>query len=118
MERLKSSIPSTYPYSGTQTIEATVRLTGSSNFRVAQMAELRRYGLCSHYNVPMASRREILTAIVAALPLAAQTPAPVPTSPTPEQPAAKALADVQQTKQKLAEIQVPMSIEPSFRFVP
>jgi hypothetical protein len=74
--------------------------------------------LCSHYNVRMASRREILTALVSALPLAAQTPAPTPTAAAaPEQPAAKALADVQQTRRKLAEIQVPMNVEPSFRFV-
>jgi hypothetical protein len=73
--------------------------------------------LCSHYNVRMASRREILTALVAALPLAAQTPAPTPTAAAPEQPTAKALADVQQTRQKLAELQVPMNVEPSFRFV-
>ena len=65
------------------------------------------------YNVPMASRREILGALVAALPLAAQT-----TAPAPQDAAAKAQADVQQTRQKLAELKVPMNVEPSFQFVP
>jgi hypothetical protein len=74
----------------------------------------------------MASRREILSgltrrewgALVAAVPLAAQTTVQVPAPTAPADAAAKAIADVQQTKQKLAELQVPMNIEPSFRFVP
>jgi hypothetical protein len=78
------------------------------------------------YNVPMASRREILStltrrewsALLAVAPLAAHSAVQVPTAAAPGQAAAKAVADVQQTKQKLAEIQVPMNIEPSFRFVP
>jgi hypothetical protein len=76
--------------------------------------------------VPMASPREILSgltrrewgALIALVPLAAQTTIPGPAPTSPEQAAAKAVADVQQTKQKLAELQVPMNIEPSFRFVP
>jgi hypothetical protein len=83
--------------------------------------------VCCNYNMPMASRREILSGltrrewgglIVAAVPLAAQTTVQVPAPTAPADAAAKAVADVQQTKQKLAELQVPMNIEPSFRFVP
>jgi hypothetical protein len=74
----------------------------------------------------MASGREMLSgltrrewsALIAVAPLAAQTPAKVPAPAISGQAVAKAIADVQQTKQKLAELQVPMNIEPSFRFVP
>ncbi|HEY1948275.1 MAG TPA: hypothetical protein VGG97_14795 [Bryobacteraceae bacterium] len=76
----------------------------------------------------MASRREILSGLTrrewggliaaAAVPLAAQTTVQVPAPTAPAEVAAKAIADVQQTKQKLAELQVPMNIEPCFRFVP
>jgi hypothetical protein len=75
----------------------------------------------------MASHRDILSGltrrewgglIIAVAPLAAQTAVEVAPPPAPAEAAAKAIADVQQTKQKLAELQVPMNIEPSFRFVP
>jgi hypothetical protein len=56
--------------------------------------------------------------LIATAPLAAQTTVQVAAPAAPAQPASKALADVQQTKQKLTELQVPMNIEPSFRFVP
>jgi len=65
----------------------------------------------------MASRRKILpgltrrewTTLFAASPLLAQTATPPATAP-------KAISDVQQTSQRLAEIEIPMNIEPSFRF--
>jgi hypothetical protein len=50
------------------------------------------------------------TALLAASPLVAQVAA------TPEQKVEKANADVRQVSQRLAEIEVPMNIEPAFRF--
>ncbi len=51
-------------------------------------------------------------------PLLAQTAAQPPaTAATPEQRAQKAKDDVRQVSDKLAAIEVPMNIEPSFRFV-
>jgi len=44
-------------------------------------------------------------------PLLAQTAAPAP-----EQRSGKAKTDVEQVSQKLAAVEVPMNIEPSFRF--
>ncbi|HMF76512.1 MAG TPA: hypothetical protein VK604_12690 [Bryobacteraceae bacterium] len=67
--------------------------------------------------LPGLTRREWST-LFAAAPLVAQTSVQVPAATAPAETAAKAVADVQQTRQKLAEIQVPMSVEPSFRFVP
>ncbi|HEY3935883.1 MAG TPA: hypothetical protein VGL97_00510 [Bryobacteraceae bacterium] len=50
------------------------------------------------------------TALLAASPLLAQAPAPL--APKVQ----NANADVQQTSQRLAEIELPMNIEPAFRF--
>lgn len=80
----------------------------------------------TNYNVPMASRHEILSgltrrewsALFAAAPLAAQRTLQAPAATAPGQAAAKALAEVQEIRQKLAGMQVPIDIEPSFRFVP
>jgi hypothetical protein len=44
---------------------------------------------------------------------AVQTPAP---AATPEQRAEKAKSDIQQIQEKLAALELPMSIEPAFRF--
>jgi hypothetical protein len=64
------------------------------------------------------TRREWSGLLIAAAPLAARPAMQVSAPATPQPAAAKALADVQQIKQKLGEIQVPMTVEPSFRFVP
>jgi len=60
------------------------------------------------------TRRE-WTALFAASPLLSQSaakPAPENTAPVP----GKAVADVQKTSQRLAEIELPMNVEPAFRF--
>jgi hypothetical protein len=56
------------------------------------------------------SRRDWVL-LMGSAPLLAQT------SVTPEQRTEKAKADVQQVRDKLAAIEVPMNIEPSFRFM-
>lgn len=67
------------------------------------------------------------TALVSASPLLAQItqktppqgiPAPAPPAATPEQKLQKAVADVHQLSQRLAQIEVPMNIEPAFAFRP
>ena len=45
-------------------------------------------------------------------------PAPAPPSATPEQKLQKAYADVRETSQRLAKIEVPMNVEPAFAFRP
>ena len=52
--------------------------------------------------------------VMGTAPLLAQTPTPLV---TPEQRIQKAKDDVRQVSDKLAAIEVPMDIEPSFRFV-
>ncbi len=52
--------------------------------------------------------------VVGTTPLLAQTPTP---AVTPEQRMQKASADVRQVSDKLAAMEVPMDVEPSFRFV-
>ncbi len=65
------------------------------------------------------------TAVLAALPLAAQVtsktpplgaPAPAKATATPEERLAKAYADVRQTSDRLAKIEVPVNVEPAFSF--
>jgi hypothetical protein len=56
--------------------------------------------------------------LMGSTPLLAQTAAQPPaTAATPEQRAQKAKDDVRQVSDKLAAVEVPMNIEPSFRFV-
>jgi hypothetical protein len=87
------------------------------------------------YNVRMSSsrswggritRRE-LTALLGAAPLAAQVtqktppqgaPAPAPGAATAEQKLQKAFADVHEVSDRLAQVEVPMDIEPAFAFRP
>jgi hypothetical protein len=59
---------------------------------------------------PQDITRRQWTALLAASPLVAQVAA------TPEQKVEKANADVRKVSQRLAEIEVPMNIEPAFRF--
>ena len=72
------------------------------------------------------TRRE-WTALVGASPLLAQvtsktppqgSPLPAPPSATPAQRQQKATADVRQVKDRLAQIEVPMDVEPAFIFRP
>jgi hypothetical protein len=72
------------------------------------------------------TRRQV-TALFGAVPLAVQvtqkTPpqgAPAPATPgaTPEQKLQKAFADVHQVSDRLAQLEVPMDIEPAFAFRP
>lgn len=67
--------------------------------------------------------RRQLAALLIATPVLAQSPAPSTTSavasaapPTPEDPLQKALSDVSQTSAKLRAMQIPMNVEPAFRF--
>jgi hypothetical protein len=68
------------------------------------------------YNEPMPfqlSRRRWFW-LMGSTPLLAQTPAPaVPVEPR----AQKAKDDVRQVSEKLAAIEIPMNVEPAFRFV-
>ena len=68
-----------------------------------------------------------VTAVMGAPPLTAQatskippqgSPTPAPASATPEQKLQKAYADVRQTSERLAKIEVPMDLEPAFAFRP
>jgi hypothetical protein len=72
------------------------------------------------------SRREA-AALLCASPLLAQVtqktpplgaPAPAKPAATPEQKFQKALADVHQVSDHLAQIQLPMDVEPAFAFRP
>lgn len=45
-------------------------------------------------------------------------PAPAPAASTPEQKLQKAYADIRETSERLAKIEVPMDIEPAFSFRP
>jgi hypothetical protein len=58
----------------------------------------------------LSRRRWVL--LMGSAPLLAQTAPPVP-----EQRSEKAKTDVAQVSQKLAAVEVPMNIEPSFRFM-
>lgn len=55
--------------------------------------------------------------LLAVAPLVAEASAQVPAPGLPAQSSAKANADLQQTRQRLTEIILPMSVEPSFRFI-
>jgi hypothetical protein len=59
----------------------------------------------------LSRRRWVL--LMGSAPLLAQT---TTTAPAPEQRSEKAKTDVEQVSQKLAAVEVPMNIEPSFRF--
>lgn len=66
------------------------------------------------------SRRQIAIGLTAALPLSAQLAAP-PTTPAPADPAArlsKAVGSVREVSERLAQIEVPMNVEPAFLFRP
>ena len=71
--------------------------------------------------------RRNAAALLTASPLLAQVtqktppqgaPAPAPPAATPEQKMQKALADVHQLSGRLAQIELPMNIEPAFAFRP
>jgi len=73
---------------------------------------------------PRMTRRQV-AALLGASPLLAQVTqkippqgAPMPAAPnaTPEQKLAKALADVREASNRLAQIELPMNIEPAFAF--
>jgi hypothetical protein len=85
------------------------------------------------YNVRMRSSRTVLsrmtrrqlTALLGSAPLIAQvtqktppvgSPSPAAPSATPEQKLQKAFADVHDVSGRLAEIEVPMDVEPAFAF--
>ena len=64
------------------------------------------------------SRRRWVFLMGASAPLLAQSSAPSPpVAATPEQRLDKAKADVREVSDKLAAINVPMAIEPAFKFV-
>jgi hypothetical protein len=89
-------------------------------------------GLSPNYNVGMNSRplrltRRYVAAMLAATPLLAQVtqktppqgaPAPAPPNATPAQKLQKASADVRQVSDRLAQMEVPMDVEPAFAFRP
>lgn len=104
---------------------------------------MRRQTTPSPYNVRMGSRRiprltrrewaASLTTmtgaavIASAVPAAAQVtsktppegaPAPAAAAATPEQKLQKAYAEIRETSQRLAKIEVPMDVEPAFAFRP
>jgi hypothetical protein len=71
--------------------------------------------------------RRQLAALLGASPLLAQAtqktppqavPTPAPPNATPEQKRQKAMADVHQASSRLAQIELPMDIEPAFAFRP
>ena len=62
------------------------------------------------------TRRE-WTALLGALPLFGQTPVQAPVPAAPPEGIEKATADVRDVSQRLAEIEMPLNIEPAFRFV-
>ena len=64
-------------------------------------------------------------AVAGIVPVAAQvtskappegSPAPLPPSATPEQKLQKAYADIRKVSDRLAQIEVPMDVEPAFAF--
>jgi hypothetical protein len=80
----------------------------------------------SRHGASRLTRRE-WTALVGASPLLGQVtqktppegaPKPAPASATPEQRTQKAVADVKQVSDRLAQLEVPMDIEPAFAFRP
>jgi hypothetical protein len=102
-------------------------------------ARLARGSLRALYNVRMRARsisrgftRREWTALVGSVPLLAQVPssppqqrvppegvpAPAPATVPPEQKLQKALSDIRDVSQRLAQIEVPMNIEPAFVFRP
>ena len=72
----------------------------------------------------MKMTRRNLAVVLAAAPLAAQVsttpqnppPLSAPVADTPEQRMAKAIADVRKVSDRLAQTEVPMSVEPAFSF--
>lgn len=62
------------------------------------------------------TRRE-WTALLGALPLLSQTPVQAPAPAAPPEGIEKATTDVREISQRLAEIEMPLNIEPAFRFV-
>lgn len=69
----------------------------------------------------------IAVAAASAAPLAAQVtsktppqgvPAPTSAAATPQQKLEKAYADIRETSERLAKIEVPMNVEPAFSFRP
>jgi hypothetical protein len=65
--------------------------------------------------MPLRFSRRQCVALLGATPLLAQTSPP---SPAPVQRAEKAQSDVREVSAKLAAIELPMSVEPSFHFRP
>jgi hypothetical protein len=61
----------------------------------------------------MTFTRRQWAALVGMSPLLAQTPPP---PPAPQEKPEKANTDVREASQRLAEIEVPMDVEPAFRF--
>ena len=71
--------------------------------------------------------RRAWAALAAALPAAAQvtsrvppqgTPAPAPAAASPEAKLEKAYSDVRKVKERLSQIEIPITVEPSFAFKP
>ena len=67
------------------------------------------------YNVPMTLTRRQWGALLGASPLLTRAAAQAPPTP-PQQKPEKPEAGVRDVSQRLAEIEVPMDIEPAFRF--
>ena len=71
----------------------------------------------ANYNVPMRSlTRRQWVAVTAAAPLVAQVDTKAPPNAPAPQSLDKAKADVQKVSQQLAELEVPMNVEPAFHF--
>jgi hypothetical protein len=69
------------------------------------------------YNASMRVSRRNWVILLGATPLLAQTPPQSAASPvTPEQSMDKARSQVREVSDKLTAIEVPMNIEPAFRF--
>jgi hypothetical protein len=67
--------------------------------------------------MPLRLSRRQCVVLLATTPLLAQTVGPSPALPaTPEQRRDKANADVREVSGKLAAIELPMNLEPAFRF--
>ena len=62
------------------------------------------------------TRRE-WAALFGALPLVGQTPVQAPAPAASPEGIEKATADVREVSQRLAEVELPLNIEPAFRFV-
>lgn len=67
---------------------------------------------------PGITRRQVTAAIGAAVPLSAQIATPKPSDIAPADKLSKAASDVREISERLAQMEVPMNVEPAFLFRP